>query len=563
MISAEAVTPTAGRVQALTHYALALLIGVLAVAWYAAAPAGIRYPHTPDSAAYVEAARHVLAGDGLVTSAGLGDAAATAPLALFPPGFPLLVAAVSALCGTPPELAAVAISWISWALIPVALLFALAPVLDRRAVQLLAVLVVASPGLAEVGWLALSDTAFLLAVTGSFGFLLRASHAPPRLAPAAMLTAGLLCGVAYLLRNSGTALFAATIFAFAVLVAARAIAARSALIRLAWWAAGAATVLLPLWARNLAVFGTLQPYRMPPSDLGLIENIRSYLQAMLLDLSGAEAIGMLAWDGARLVTLAMLGLAAAWVARPRLRRAWARSGEAERLAFVLLGAYAAAGGCMVILARTLYQWGEPINLRHVIQYDWTLLALAAMTLAALRSRPLVILALASTVLLAGARWAHNDARLDKERATYAAVTEEADPVQALARQPNRGVMFTNKMRLVVARNRPLMDEIAALPASTVVVSNLHDVLRIETGRSIHPLWIGGECDAERIMREVAAVAGSADLRVLIFPKNELLRSGCWTKLHGDVSMRRPPATSAPNLVTLGGALSYAPPAAPR
>lgn len=562
MITAAAVTPSAGRAQALVHYALALLTGVLAVTWYAAEPAGIRYPHTPDSSAYVEAARHVLAGQGLVTSAALGDAAATAPLALFPPGFPLLVAAVSALFDTPPALAAVALSWISWALIPLALLFALAPVLDRRAVHLLAVLVVASPGLAEVGWLALSDTAFLLAVIGSFGFLLRASQAPQQRAPAAMLAAGLLCGVAYVLRNSGTAVFAATIFAFAVLVAARAIALRTALVRLAWWAAGAATMLLPLWARNLAVFGTLQPYRMPASDVGLIENIRSYLQAMLLDLSGAEAIGMLAWDGARLVTLAMLGLAAAWVARPRLRRAWARAGETERLAFVLLAAYAAAGACMVILARTLYQWGEPINLRHVIQYDWALLALAAITLAALRSRPVAVLALAGAVLLAGARWAHNDARLDGERATYAAVTEEADPVQALARQPNRGVMFTNKIRLVVARNRPLMDEIAALPASTVVVSNLHEVLRIETGRSIYPLWIGGECEAARIVREVAAVAGSADLRVLIFPKNELLRSGCWAKLQRDASVS-PPASSTPSVVTLGATLSYAPPAAPR
>ncbi len=54
-------------------YLLALCIGAFSVAWYALLLADIRYLYTPDSAAYIEAARNLIAGKGLVTSSSLGD----------------------------------------------------------------------------------------------------------------------------------------------------------------------------------------------------------------------------------------------------------------------------------------------------------------------------------------------------------------------------------------------------------------------------------------------------------------------------------------------------------
>lgn len=516
--------------RSILHYLLAVTIGLAAVGVYAMGVAGIRYPYTPDSAMYIEVARHLLIGDGLVGNSDLGDTAPTSPLALFPPGFPLLLAAMASLGDIPPATAAVAVSWMSWALLPVALLFALTPLMERRDVHILSLLVVMSPGLAETGWLGLSDTSFLLLVILSFGLLVRGSLTSGRAAALAFLGSGLLCGLAYLLRNSATALLVATVAAVGFLALVRVSSIPTAILRLAWWGIGTMVVLLPLWIRNIAVFGTLQPYRMPPSDIGLVTNTRAFLQALLLDLSALPTVAMLAWDGLKLVVVLLIALIAVWRLLPMLKTAWSDASATLKLGVTLLAAYVVAGSCMVILARSLYQWGEAINLRHVIQYSWAVFALLGVALSSLRCRWLRVVAIAAAFVLAGARWTYNGAQIDKERDTYMTVAE-AGAVEATAGQPNRGVMFTNKMKLLAARDRELMEEIRALPEATIVVSNFADVLRIETGRVVYSGSLGLDCDPQVMMDELMARAGAgAHLRVFVFPGNEIVRSGCWARL---------------------------------
>lgn len=524
--------PELARQRPYQDYLLALCIGAFAVGWYASLLADIRYLYTPDSAAYIEAARNLIAGKGLVTSSSLADATPTTPLALFPPGFPLLIAGVTIVTGLDAAPAAIVVSWASWALLPSALFFALSSLLRRGPVHLLSVLVVASPGMAENGWLALSDTSFLVLIITSFGLLIRAATLRDRGAAQAMIGAGLLCGFAYLLRNSGTAAFLATAFSFAFLAAFRVVALRTALNWLGWWSIGVLTAVIPLWLRNLAVFGTLQPYRMPPSEIDLLTNIRTYLQSMLTDISGVKAIGMVAWDITTLLPVTAVFAIAALAATPRLFRAWKGSTPDAKLGITLLGSYIIAGTSMVILARTLYQWGEPINLRHVIQYNWALFALVSISLAAIRIRYLSAIALVLSVTLVFAHWFHNSEKINNERNAHAAVMESTDPLRAIASQPDQGVTFTNKVKLAVSRDDSLMTLISSLPASTTLVSNASDVFRIATARPVRALSASADCRADHVIASIAnTLPRNSDFRVLVVARNETLLSGCWETLY--------------------------------
>ena len=540
------------------HYAGAVLIGLIVVTLYAVNLADFRYLFTPDSAAYIESARHFMAGEGLLVSAGVGAATPMVPLSLFPPGHPLLIALSSTLTGLDAARVAVLIAWFSWGLLPVALLFALSPVLDRRVIQCISLLTMTSPGMVEAGWAALSDTSFLLLIIIAFAFLLRAMRQAQTVAATSLFVSGLLCGAAYLSRNSGTAAFAAIAASFVVLALTRTLTLRAVVARATWCLAGALTVLVPLWVRNLQVFGTLQPYKMSPSDIGLLENIRTYLQSTLLDLSGLRSVSMLAWDGKLLVAGTLAGLLALYLARTRLRAAWLSADLSARLSFTLLGTYILAGGSMVILARTLYQWGEPINMRHVIQYDWALLGLVAITLATLNRKHVVSLSMLGTVFLLVLHYQYNDSQIAAERSTYQLITETPDPLGKIAREPNRGVMLTNKLKLIVSKDNELIDDIKALPEKTLIASNMADVFRIETGRTVRSIAEGKSCNSSQLADELAsAISDNRPFMLILTPRNETLRSGCWEQLKQTVPSHRYQVSVHPYALNIGTPFSRA------
>lgn len=198
---------------------------------------------------------------------------------------------------------------------------------------------------------------------------------------------------------------------------------------------------------------------------------------------------------------------------------------------------------MVILARTLYQWGEPINLRHVIQYSWALFALVSVALAAIRIRSLNAIVLLLTVTLVFTHLFHNSEKINNERNVHAAVMESTDPLQAIALQPDQGVTFTNKIKLAVSRDDGLMKLISSLPASTILVSNASDVFRIATGRPVRALSASADCRVDHVIASIAnTLPMNSDFRVLVVARNETLLSGCWEALNQSLTSTRKPVT---------------------
>ena len=129
--------------------------------------------------------------------------------------------------------------------------------------------------------------------------------------------------------------------------------------------------------RNLMVFGKIQPYSMPPSSVGVIENSRAFIEAqlnILLLLPDLDAL--LAGSAPGLMALvAGLGVLV-W----QLLSTWKLWQKTEQQAVIIAGLYCLLGAAIVIAARTKYQWGELISERHTLPYLFALLIVLALIL---------------------------------------------------------------------------------------------------------------------------------------------------------------------------------------
>jgi hypothetical protein len=131
-------------------------------------------------------------------------------------------------------------------------------------------------------------------------------------------------------------------------------------------------VVAPLLLRNIMMFGSPNPYFMGPSTVGFVENLRTYIEALLKDWSAcSECARFVAWSLPGL--LGFLGLLVV-VAFAVHKTFWPNLPTAGKKAFTISTIYLVIGSCVVVAARTRYQWGELINLRHTLQYSAFLLA---------------------------------------------------------------------------------------------------------------------------------------------------------------------------------------------
>ena len=116
-----------------------------------------------DGVKYVQAARNLLNGKGLVHSRH----GATAPwgeiwepLREWPPGYPILVAGVSRATGLEPLTAALWITRLSWAILPALFLLCLRPLLPAWWAAAVALLAAFSPGFLASGTVPRTDAPF-------------------------------------------------------------------------------------------------------------------------------------------------------------------------------------------------------------------------------------------------------------------------------------------------------------------------------------------------------------------------------------------------------------------
>jgi hypothetical protein len=470
-------------------YALLLGIGVAAVWLLVTVSLPLRYPLANDTAGYVEEAVNFLSGKGLARTGDWSDVSGELAVSpLFPPGFPLMVATLSAI-GLAPREAALAAAWSAWILFFPAAFFAVRPLFMRLwPAASVAVAAGVSPALYDWGFQALSDGTALLLSTLSIGALIRAAGSQSKRWHWAVVS-GVTAGAAYTVRNAAIILPAVAFGTFAASIVLRALPARVAAGRLLIWGAAAAVAVSPLLARNVFVFGAVQPYfsSMGAVDFGWLRAFRLVLWSELLDLTGLRAVAQLAWNAPWLLAAAV---PVAAVLATLSARWWKTAPPHERVAAAGLTLFAVLGFALITSGRARFDWVETELTRHVMQYSWAVLALiGAVALGGGTSRPGVAASTAFAAVLASLMAGHGwfiVRDLQREATIAAAFSIAPSFADAAASLERPDWILTNQIRLAIGRDEALKRFVRSLPPKAHVVSNFAETLSLEAARPVRP-----------------------------------------------------------------------------
>ncbi len=348
------------RAQLVMHLLILVLMSLLmAVHLHYRSP---DFPFTADSAVYFEQARNLVnVGSALNTPYGLTPADKDqVESGIFPIGFPIVIAVVSSL-GFDAKVAVTGIGHLSAILLPWLLYFCLRNALGSVCALVIAGLSLMSPGILVNSPMGLTDVLSLAIVVGAIGLILNSVSAW------SFIFGGMLAGMAYAVRNAHLALLI-TIALYFCCVWLISTPERRRLVykQAANFVGGVSIIVLPLLTRNLLLFGSLNPYQMPPSTIGFIENSRTYIQALLKDITACgDCATYIAWSIPGLLLFAIATLCLIWLF---VKYEWVNLEDVRKRAILFSIIYIIVGSCIVIAARTRYQWGEVINLRHTLQY---------------------------------------------------------------------------------------------------------------------------------------------------------------------------------------------------
>lgn len=501
----------------------------------------VRFPIANDAIGYMTEATNLLQGRGLIRVANETESPDLdfAPTRYQPPGFALMIAGLSAL-GMSVENAAFAFSRLSWALLPVALLFALRPVLPFAWAAAVTALVVLSPSIYLFGSMINTDVPTLLLIVLATGLMIRGVGERPRVT--LLLAAGLLMGLAYVLRNSVTAAFAGMVAALIAASLLRLMPVSSTAKNCAWILLGSAPIIGLLMLRNYLVFGKVQPYGlMVGTDATLLESFRVYLHGLLWDITGSPTLAKyLAWDFKILVLTAtpIAGLLT-W----GLLRHWRVSDLPARFAVLYGLLFSGAGAAMLVIAHTFTGLDFHFLLRHMMQYAWILFALMVVALLAIGDRKAKLLTgLLVAILLASRLWFIVD-DLRTERAMQEAFSQSSNVVEAAQPFLANGRILTDQIKQRLAEDETIPAAVRALPSNALVMSNQGQLLGYLSGRPVRTLPFPSESDLSVVTRAVSQVfhdmRSHRPVYIVFVPDNHIVRSPAGANWQDKIASRLP------------------------
>lgn len=509
------------RFAILTALTLAVLIWALA-----SVTAQVRFPIGNDAIGYMTEAANLVQGRGLVRVANETESPDLdlEPTRYQPPGYAFVIAGISAL-GFSTESAAIWLSRLSWALLPLAMLFALRPILPLAWSIAVTVLAVLSPGLYLFGSTINTDVPTLLLVVLTMGLMIRGIAEQPRVV--LLLATGVLMGLSYALRNSVTAVFVGMVATLVSAYLLGLLSARSAAKNCAWILLGAAPFIGALLLRNYLVFGEVQPYvLMVGTDATLLESFRVYLHGLLWDLTGSSTLARyMAWDfKILLLTAAPVAVVMTW----GLFRYWKISALPARVAVLYGLLFSGAGAAMLVIAHTYHGLDFGFLLRHMMQYAWVLLALAVAALLAIGNpKARLVTGLLVAILLASRLWFIFD-DLRTERAMQEAFSANENVVEAAQPFLANGRILTDQIKQRLARDEAPPSALRELPANALILSNQGQLLGHLSGRPVRTIPFTNENDLSDITRRVSQIFQdmhtNRPVYIAFVPDNRIVRS---------------------------------------
>lgn len=185
-----------------------------------------------------------------------------------------------------------------------------------------------------------------------------------------VLAAGVFGGLAWCVRNVALALLGTSCLFLAVHLLWRPyrLVAKAIVLWLLGW--GIASSWLIYY--NLNIFGRINPYSMPPSELSLLDNIRETSIVLFGDMSSSYKLGTIVTNKYIAIGLFCLMLLTLflWIRNCTLEKVVILA-EKHRIEF-LIALYITFILATTIVARTTYKWGESINSRHYVLIYWAI-----------------------------------------------------------------------------------------------------------------------------------------------------------------------------------------------
>ena len=341
-------------------YVLALFAGLCAATISFFAPF---FPYGEDSATYIDQARSFMAR-GVFEKTPFGTEAAdvvSIPNKTSPPGYPLIIVISSVFLQLPVEGIAPFLSLAALILLPIVIVFSFHRVLGLLPALWIGILVVLTPTAVRHGYIAFSDTLSLVLVIYSVNRLLMADNKP-----ITWIYSGLLTGFSYLLRNANLGLLLSISLYLLWNIIIEPENRKEKINNGLVWLGANALIIVPWLIRNFLVFGKLQPYWMPLSNVSLGDNIHDYLKAQLDTLIAFSDFDKLLAGNLWGIFLLLLLVA---VLVHQVLTTWQCWQKIEKQTFFIAVVYAAIGAAIVIAARTKYQWGEYIHARYALPYS--------------------------------------------------------------------------------------------------------------------------------------------------------------------------------------------------
>jgi hypothetical protein len=487
--------------------------------------ASVRFPIGNDAIGYMRGATNFLKGEGIkgIVNETESPDLDFAPTPYHPPGFSLAIAGVSAL-GLSVEQAALAISRLAWALLPLALLFAFRPLLSMGWATAVTVLVLLSPSLYLFGSVINSDVPTLLLVVLATGLIIRGVGELPRFG--LLMSAGFILGLAYALRNSVTAVYVGLLAAFAASYLLRLMPMSSAVKSYTWILLGTVPVVGLLLIRNHLVFGELQPYvLMVGEHASLVESFRVYLHGLFWDLTGSPDLArQLAWDFKTLVVAAVpvVGLLG-WAAV----RYWRASDSAGRFALLFGLLFSGAGGAMLVIAHTYHGLDFGYLLRHMMQYAWILLAILILLLLAIGARRASLFAGVVVASLLASRIFFIASDIRAEREVQEAFARHENVVEAAQAFISSGRLLTDQIKQRLTTDPAIPAAVRGLPPHALILSNQGQLLSYLSGRPVRTLPLPSISDLSTVQSRVSQVfremKSDRPVYVVFVPDNRIVR----------------------------------------
>lgn len=422
------------------------------------------YPFTSDSATYIEIVRSLKQGKGFINGEYSSIPLDTdwSPLKLFPPGYPILVFLTLGWWISDAVTASVLFEAIFFSALPFLFWKIFRQVISDERALLTSFLSVWTYALVDTALKALSDIPFLALTLLSLLFLFSGIRKKKWMF---FFFSGLCGGLALLTRNVGYSLIFASFCTGIFLLITNLKSWRKWLIWAGSYLAGFLG-LYGLWiTRNFLTFGKIQPYKMAPSELSWIYNIKQFFRTLTLVFMGSND-----WSIFFIAILATIAFGwVVWFCLQWLRNKRFIQNNFQKVAvWGTLAIYGLSGTAIVIAARSTYKWGEQINTRHILQYQWIIiLVLIATEMYFVRKIKFRI-------------W-RNAAGVAGIIVLIGFIGVQTNMLKIMIKKNN---IQRNKMNHV---RKNLIPAIHNLPEGSYIASNFGPLLRIYSGRSIRQL----------------------------------------------------------------------------